>query len=463
MRCFRHLPRSFRGGNARGVLLALVLGLGCGPKKVPEVQHASAQTAAQQLDRASAADNVQLATFDYLWQRVADGYPDPTMGGVDWGAVKTELRPKAAEAKTAADLRPVLREMLDRVGVSHFAIVSGDVYGGGSFEGPRGELGMDAALLGDGIYVLAIEKGRPASQEGIQPGDRLLTIGDTDLQAIVTELAEGQGVRGPAAAVGSVLRDLLRPVIGEPTKVTVQRGDDTHTYTLRPAPIQGQVFKVGELPATRVETHTHIDDPDGPEGPIPPVLVVRFSMFAVPNGAAIRQAVIRAKADGVESCVIDLRGNPGGLPLVAQGIAGHFVARKSASLGTFTTRESSLEFNIRPRVGSERLDGPLAILVDGRSASSSEIFASGMQELGRAVVVGEQSSGLALMSSFERLPNGDRAQLVFADLQTPGGHRLEGQGVTPDLVVVPTPQALREGRDPVLDAALAAVRAPEKP
>jgi len=441
-----------RTSLASAAVLGLALLVGC-----PKAPQSPATPAAP------VVENLQLATFDYLWQRVADGYPDPELGGVDWDAVKAELRPRAEAAEDPDALRPVLREMLDRVGVSHFAIVSGDIYRGGSGEGPRGVLGMDAGLVDGAAHVLSVREDGPAHREGIQPGDRLTRIGDTDLDALVAELADGQGVRGPAAAVGGVLRDLLRPVIGEPTKVTVVRGDDTLTFTLRPAPLQGQVFKVGELPATRVETDTRIDDPDGPDGPLPPVLVIRFSMFAVPNGAAIRQAVIRAKADGVESCVIDLRGNPGGLPLVAQGIAGHFVARKSASLGTFTTRGSTLDFNIRPRVGSERLDGPLAVLVDGRSASSSEIFASGMQDLGRAVIVGEQSSGLALMSQFERLPNGDRAQLVFADLRSPDGHRLEGKGVTPDIPIAPTPDALRAGHDPALEAALAAVRAPESP
>ena len=433
-------------------LLAAVLASGC-PKPPAPVS-----AAPPVVER-----NLQLATFDYLWQRVADGYPDPELGGVDWAAVRTELRPKAEAARDPDALRPILRDMLDRVGVSHFAIVSGDIYRGGSGEGPRGVLGMDAGLVEGAAHVLSVRADGPAEQAGIQPGDRLRRIGDTDLDAIVAELADGQGVRGPAAAVGGVLRDLLRPVIGEPTKVVVERSGETLELTVRPAPLKGQIFQVGELPATRVETQSRIDDPDGPDGPLPPVLVLRFSMFAVPSGAAVRQAVIRAKASGVEHCVIDLRGNPGGLPLVAQGIAGHFVARKSASLGTFSTRGSTLEFNIRPRVGSERLDGPLAILVDGRSASSSEIFASGMQDLGRATIVGEQSSGLALMSQFERLPNGDRAQLVFADLRSPSGARLEGTGVTPDRPVPPTVQALRDGHDPPLDAALDAVRTPETP
>lgn len=414
--------------------------------------------------RTSAAETArpQVDTFEYVWKRVGESFPDADMNGVDWQAIHDELLPKAEQATEADELRPVLRDMLSRVGVSHFAIVPGRVYRPRG-SGPRGNLGFDAGLVDGSVHVLQVRAGGPAEQAGLQAGDQIVQIGDTVIAEVLAELSSGDSPRGPAAAVGSLMRELVHQPIGEPCNVQVQRGATTEPIGIRPGPLQGEVFKLGELPATLVETQTRIDDPDGPDGPLAPVLVMRFSMFAVPSAIAIRNAVIDARAQGVSAAVIDLRGNPGGMLDVARGIAGHFVARRSASLGTFRTREANLELSIRPRISAERIDGSVAVIIDGRSASSSEVLASGLQDLGRATIVGEQSSGLALMSAFESLPNGDRMQFVFADLTSPNGHRLEGVGVTPDVHAPPTADALRAGQDLALEAALDSVRTLEAP
>ncbi len=405
----------------------------------------------------------QVDTFEHVWRRVGESFPDPSMNGVDWQQVHDSLLPRAQEARTADDLRPILREMLDAVGVSHFAILPGRVYRGSAHSGPMGDLGLDAALVEGHVHVVSVRADGGAERAGIRPGDQIVAIGDTVLDDVLAELTAEGGVRRPAAIIGSLMRELTYAPMGEGCSVRLVRtsADGTRredTLSVLPGPLQGEIFKMGEMPATLVETQSRVDDPDGPDGPIPPVLVVRFSMFAVPSAAAVRSAVMDAHAQGVSAAVVDLRGNPGGMLDVARGLAGHFVARKSASLGTFRTRDATLELSIRPRVSAERLDGPLAVVVDGRSASSSEVFASGMQDLGRATIVGEQSSGLALMSAFESLPNGDRMQFVFADLVSPAGKHLEGVGVTPDLVVAPTVAALHSQADPALDAALAKVR-----
>ena len=94
------------------------------------------------------------------------------------------------------------------------------------------------------------------------------------------------------------------------------------------------------------------------------------------------------------------------------------------------------------------------LLIDGLSASTSEIFAAGLQDLGEATVVGSQSAGMALASMIEVLPNGDRLQFVIWNLTRTNGERVEGVGVTPDIVVSTTPKDFQDGKDPVLQAAL---------
>jgi carboxyl-terminal processing protease len=97
----------------------------------------------------------------------------------------------------------------------------------------------------------------------------------------------------------------------------------------------------------------------------------------------------------------------------------------------------------------------LAILVDGCSASTSEIFAEGMKDLKRARIFGTRTAGAALPSMFERLPNGDGFQYAIANYTSEGGQPLEGLGVLPDEVVAPTQPELLAGKDPVMDRAVA--------
>jgi carboxyl-terminal processing protease len=100
-------------------------------------------------------------------------------------------------------------------------------------------------------------------------------------------------------------------------------------------------------------------------------------------------------------------------------------------------------------------DGPVAILVDGLSASASECFTGGMQSLGRVRVFGEQTMGAALPSQFDKLPNGDVFIHATADFMTADGTRLEGRGVIPDVVVPLKRAELLAGRDAALQTALA--------
>ena len=156
---------------------------------------------------------------------------------------------------------------------------------------------------------------------------------------------------------------------------------------------------------------------------------------------------------GVRGLVIDLRGNPGGVAPMAMGMAGYLIPTRGQSLGTMRFREATLNLVVSPR--TPQFTGPVAVLVDGLSASSAEIFAAGLQKLGRATVFGEPSSGMALPSTWERLPNGDLIQFVTADFTDPSGARIEATGVVPDVVRPLTRAALLAGQDPALDAALA--------
>jgi carboxyl-terminal processing protease len=106
----------------------------------------------------------------------------------------------------------------------------------------------------------------------------------------------------------------------------------------------------------------------------------------------------------------------------------------------------------------KRYTGPVAVLIDGLSASTSEVLASGLQELGRAAIIGEKSAGAALPSFLQKLPTGALFQFAIADFRTPKGVLIEGRGVIPDIEARYDRASLLNGRDSQLDAAVEQIR-----
>jgi carboxyl-terminal processing protease len=173
------------------------------------------------------------------------------------------------------------------------------------------------------------------------------------------------------------------------------------------------------------------------------------------------QALDRAvqSTRGCAGMVLDLRGNPGGVAAMMMGVAGHFL-NEPLTLGTMRTRGDEMRFVANPRrstdagLAVEPYGGPVAILVDVMSASTSEMFSASLQALGRARVFGERTSGQALPAIATRLPNGDVLMHVIADFVAADGSRIEGRGVVPDEPVPLTRADLSAGRDAPLDAAV---------
>jgi carboxyl-terminal processing protease len=187
------------------------------------------------------------------------------------------------------------------------------------------------------------------------------------------------------------------------------------------------------------------------------VAVVRFNIWLPPVATAFEQAMPELRA--ADAIVIDLRGNPGGVSAVAQGVAGHFVA-ETISLGTMKGRRDHLELVAQPRRvardGSavEPYRGPLAVLIDEGSASTSELFAAGLRDHDRARLFGSRSAGAALPAVMDRLPNGDVFLHAAMDYIRPNGERVEGRPIVPDVETPLLRANLRAGRDAALEAAL---------
>lgn len=148
--------------------------------------------------------------------------------------------------------------------------------------------------------------------------------------------------------------------------------------------------------------------------------------------------------------IIDLRGNPGGDPTTAEQLAAQFLAGQ-VSFGSFRIRDGSI-----PRMveGKNIYTGPLVILIDALSFSGSEYFASNMQAIERAVIIGERSPGGLTGMNITRLPNDALLGYPVVQLITPDGRVLEGYGVIPDIPVDLDRGQLLKGVDAQLQAAI---------
>ncbi len=401
-----------------------------------------------------AQDAEPLTTFDAAWTLVRDSHFDRTLNGVDWNAVRTELRPKAAAAKTVGELRAVLRDMLGRLGQSHFAVIpaSGDSAAKAAHD-MSGDTGIDVRLVDGVVVVSSVEPESSAAQTGVKPGWKVVSIGGTRLDPLVAELPAESRLRSVEA--WRIAQERLRGTSG--TRVRVAFEDlNAHQYdlTLDRRPETGEPVTVGHLPTmfVRVESERR-QMPGGLSAG-----VIRFNVWMTAVDREFEKAMgAHRDADGI---VIDLRGNPGGLAAMLMGISGHFVNERK-TLGTMKTRDSELRFVANPRLvnaAGERVApfaGPVAIIVDSMSGSASECFTGGMQGIKRARVFGQTSMGQALPALFNKLPNGDILIHAYGDFVAADGTRLEGRGVVPDEVTPLSREALARGQDPAMDAALA--------
>lgn len=414
-------------------------------------------------------------TFRIVWQTVKDQHFDPTFGGVNWDAVRDEFAPRAAGSRSDRELHLLLQEMLNRLGQSHFTIIPPEVIpeaipeetdpseeGAEEEEAPEPPLsdgmriteqmthgiGIDIRVLNGAVVVTRVEPLSPAERAGLRPGFVLRSVDGHRMRTILstmgrdsvyqpvlkhqlpTEIVTGyfNGLPGTYARVSYLdARNLLR-------RVSIKR-EKLNGEMSPPLP---------SLPSQFVEFESkRLRNGIG---------YIRFNVFAVPVMDKFCAALSSfADAPGV---VIDLRGNRGGLLAMLYGMGG-LLATSRIFFGEMKTRAGDLLFATIPQ--RKPYTGQLVVLIDGTSLSASEILASGLQESGRAVVIGEQSGGSMLASVAKELPTGAILQYAFGDFISWYGKRIEGNGVKPDVTVKLDRRSLLGGRDPQLEAALNAV------
>jgi carboxyl-terminal processing protease len=280
---------------------------------------------------------------------------------------------------------------------------------GDSYKG----VGIGVAMKNNALTIGTVKEDGPAARAGLLPGDQIVRIGEVFTERVGLLEAARMLSGEPGEELELTVR---RPSSGEFLTVEMMRGVVRETTVkdplLLPAAIVGD-RKIGYL---------------------------RLTQFNERSAFELERALERLEDQGIAAMVLDLRNNPGGLLDVAVKVLGLFLPPETLVV---ETRGRSEEFDAPPLHTAElqirARDYPLAVLVNHGSASASELVSAALQDLRRAVIVGETTFGKGSVQSI--IPAGEGAiRITTAKYYTPGGRSVHERGVQPDIVSVATPE-----------------------
>jgi carboxyl-terminal processing protease len=283
----------------------------------------------------------------------------------------------------------------------------------GTFDGIGAELGMRNKRV---TIVSTIDNG-PAKNSGLLSGDQIIKVNDQDSSNWSIDKAV-TNIRGKK---------------GTTVKLTVIRDNSSKDFTITRDTITDPSVKSEVL--------------DGDIG------YLRISRFGEDTGGLAQKAAQDFKDQGVTSIVVDLRGNGGGYLTAATQVAGVWLNDKVV----VTQRQNGkIVDSETQRTGSGAILAgvPTVVLMDGGSASASEILAGALHDHGAAKLVGEKTFGKGSVQTIEQLPDGGEVKITIARWYTPNGKNISKQGIEPDFSVAITPDDISSGRDPQKDKAI---------
>ena len=399
------------------------------------------------------AEKLRAETFLRVWSTVNEKHYDPAFGGVDWADVRKRYEPKALAAKTDEELYSILRQMLGELKLSHFSIFRESGDSGGS--NGSGDPGIELKMIGNKAVVFRYHDNEDL-KDPLKPGMILESIDGERITGLLKPLEESLAERQLTEASKRLYRERfleerMRGPLGSKVSLSFSDGNGhsiSDEFSRRK--FAGELSqRLGNFPPQPVVFESKMLDGN--------IGYFRFNMWVVPQMPKIREAL--KEFAGAEGIIIDLRGNPGGLGAMANGLAGLMITDQ-ASLGSMPSRSGKMEFIAYPQ--TDPFLGPVVIIVDHGSGSTSEVFAAGMQETGRAVVVGDTTAGAVLPSVFEKLPTGATFQYAVSDYRSPRSVLIEGRGVLPDTKVLLDREMLLDGKDSQLEKALEIIKRMEK-
>ena len=262
-----------------------------------------------------------------------------------------------------------------------------------------GGIGITIRMIADQAEVISVVDGGPAARAGVETGDRITHVDGANITGW-DQRRLVRAIRGP---------------VGEKVALTVSR---TRTANVFIATVKRARIVPPTVTARRKNGILHI----------------KVASFNQETALSVRNAVrdgTKKMGDHLHGIVLDLRGNPGGLLDQAVNVADVFLEDGDIVETRGRHPHSIQHFSA---TGKDLADGaPMVVLVNGASASASEVVAAALQDQGRAVLVGTNSFGKGTVQTVLRLPNDGEMTLTWSRLHAPSGYRLHGLGVLPTL------------------------------
>lgn len=285
---------------------------------------------------------------------------------------------------------------------SHSSFMTPEVYKEMRLEtqGTFGGLGIQVAVKDRQLTVVTPIAGTPADRAGIQPGDRIVRVDDMLTQQM-TLMEAVQRLRGPAGS--KVTLTIIRHESPGPFQITLTR----EVVALKPIKLVTLEQNIG---------------------------YIKIVSFSEQSGRDLQQAVQTLTEKGVKGVILDLRGNNGGLFNESIRAAELFLDEGQPVVST-ASRHKNEAAHYRAAHPGALVKVPMIVLVNGGSASASEIVAAALQDLKRALIIGSKTYGKGSVQTIIPLKDGSALRLTTARYLTPGGRSIDGVGIQPDLVI----------------------------
>lgn len=266
-----------------------------------------------------------------------------------------------------------------------------------------------------GVMVLDAFEDGPAYKAGVRDGDVVIKVDDTDIT--------GMDLSSAVA--------LIKGDKGTQVNLTIVRDDKTYVFSI----IRDEII-------TKTVDYKMMENSIG---------YIQISQFDEVTTEQFKEALTDLNNQGLKGLIVDIRSNPGGLLNVVVDIVDEIIP-KGLIVYTDDVNGNRKEYN---GSSDNEITVPMAVLVDGNSASAAEIFAGAVQDYGKGKIIGTQTFGKGIVQTIQPLTDGSAIKYTIAQYYTPKGQVIQGNGVTPNMVVE-LPKDATE--DLQLDAALEYVK-----